>query len=106
VIRFWTSWCGPCRRELPELRALAGAAPARFDVISINAGEDPLRVRLIAESWDIPGGVAADPARLAVDACAVDSVPLALVVDADGLVRYRGTTLPADPGGLLDGPLE
>lgn len=32
VLHFWGSWCGPCRREMPDLQALAESFKANRDV--------------------------------------------------------------------------
>lgn len=32
VLHFWGSWCGPCRKEMPELQQLAGRLADRPDV--------------------------------------------------------------------------
>ncbi len=40
VLHFWGSWCGPCRREMPELQQLHESLEDRGDVVFV-----PLQVR-------------------------------------------------------------
>jgi thiol-disulfide isomerase/thioredoxin len=39
VVNSWASWCPYCRKELPELEALARSFDGRIQVIAINRGE-------------------------------------------------------------------
>lgn len=35
VLHFWGSWCGPCRREMPDLEKLRAAMAGRKDVVFV-----------------------------------------------------------------------
>jgi thiol-disulfide isomerase/thioredoxin len=36
VVSFWTSWCAPCRKELPVLEGLQRAGKGHIQVIAVN----------------------------------------------------------------------
>ena len=105
VVVFWASWCGPCRKEAPEVAEVAREYGTKVSVISVNAGEDDTKARLAAKQWGMTWPVGLDPRRKAQTAYAVDALPLVLVIDGEGLVRYRGNGMPSDIHRLLDGLL-
>ncbi|MGN0388379.1 MAG: TlpA family protein disulfide reductase [Suilimivivens sp.] len=42
MINVWATWCGPCRRELPDIQAAYEKLPANVNIISIcdDAGQE------------------------------------------------------------------
>jgi hypothetical protein len=60
-------------------------------------------VRLTAAEWGLTWPVGLDPKGQVSQRFQVDALPLVLVIDATGRVRFRGNGLPSDPHRLLDG---
>lgn len=103
VLVFWASWCGPCRREAAEVGQLVESYGSTVQVVSINSGEDPTKARLTAEQWGMTWPVGLDPSGQVSRAFEVDAIPLVVILDAAGVVRFRGNGLPSDPHRILDG---
>ena len=105
VLVFWASWCGPCKRELPELTELVEHYGERVVFVSINAGETAPTAARAAAEWGISWPVVTDPdIQIQVD-YRVDAIPTVVIVDADGVIRFRGLGVPDSPMALLDGLL-
>jgi thiol-disulfide isomerase/thioredoxin len=103
VVAFWASWCGPCREEAPALRALAEQYGDRIHLLSINAGEPLAMARAAAAEIGVAGTVVLDVDGALQGAFEVTAIPLLLVIDGSGVIRYRGHALPSDIHRLLDG---
>lgn len=103
LIVFWASWCGPCRREAPLVAALAKSYGDRLGLLAVNAGEDSSTARAAAEALGMTWPVLLDMDGAISRAYHVEALPTLLVLDADGIIRYRGHDLPSDIHRLLDG---
>lgn len=87
VVNYWAEWCGPCRKEVPELNALA-TSRADLAVLGVNydglQGEELLKA---AEQLGIRYSVLSlDPAeRLKLPRS--DALPSTYLIDPQGRVR-------------------
>lgn len=91
VINIWASWCGPCRREVPEYEKVRIAYAGRdVEFIGLTA-EDPLlsagRVKKFAREVRFGFRLGwADPATARYLMNGDTAVPQTLVIDAEGSV--------------------
>ncbi len=86
VLDFWASWCGPCRRGLPHMDALARALGPAVRVVAVNADSEPTAdQRRVQDELKLSLPLAVDGATLAA-ALHVESLPTTVVVDAAGRV--------------------
>ena len=105
VVVFWASWCGPCRKETPEVAALHADYGDRVHVVGVNAGEQATKAKTASTQLGMTWPVVLDPDGAVQRRYQVSAIPLVVVLDAQGLVRYRGHALPTDIHRLLDGLL-
>ena len=103
MLVFWASWCGPCRRETPEVAKIAAGYGERLHVIGVNAGEDAATAARAAASMQITWPVVLDPNGAIQTSYDVTAIPLVVIIDAQGVIRYRGNGLPTDAHRVLDG---
>ncbi|MFV2003212.1 MAG: DsbE family thiol:disulfide interchange protein [Paracoccaceae bacterium] len=90
LVNYWASWCGPCRVEHPNIKALAEEG---VPIYGINYKDDPEKALAFLEELEDPYlGVGTDRAgRTAID-WGVYGLPETFVVDGNGVIvlRYPG----------------
>ena len=90
-LKFWATWCVPCRRQMPHFENAYQSAGADLAVIAINVGmNDPLEdVRRFRDEYGIHMPIVIDDGRLA-KALNLQITPQHVVIGRDGRIRYVG----------------
>lgn len=89
VLGFWTSWCGTCSNYLEQLAKLdATYRPAGLIVAGVSLDDEPAKAvaALKGAAAKFPNGV--DATKQLGRRFAVEDVPLTLLIDRDGIVRF------------------
>lgn len=90
VVNFFATWCGPCKKEHPELMAFqrAQAEAGEANVVSVVFSDDEASVR---EFFDQEGGdwPVVLSAGTTIPEWGVAGVPESFIVDPAGVVRAK-----------------
>jgi len=102
LISFWTSWCGSCRAQLERLAQLdATYASSGLVVVGVSLDDDFGRAAELARAVNARFRNAFDAEKLLGRRFAVQDVPLTLLVDRAGIVRYAHGEPGAGDAALL-----
>ena len=100
LIDFWATWCGPCRRAIPELNEIHRQLGDQVTVIGIS-DEPEARVRAMTTPA-IAYAVAIDPRKRMSAQLEITGIPHVLLIDPAGIVRWEGYPLLTDDPLTLD----
>lgn len=96
LLDFWASWCGPCRKEIPNLKAVYEKfAPKGLEIVSISIDKDAAAWQKALEEERLPWRNFRDETGVA-DAYSVSAIPAIFLVDGSGTIiatGLRGTAL-------------
>jgi len=89
VINFWATWCGPCRQEMPALDELYNKYRlAGLTLLSVNVDESVERAAEMARALKVSYPVLIDERKDVSRSYQVSAMPLTVLVDREGVVRY------------------
>lgn len=90
---FWNTWCTYCIRKTARYRKLQEQFGDKIEIIAINTSwsDSPEKMRLFVERYNTNYSMAFDFDELITDRYQVTAVPTELIVDVNGVIRYRNS---------------
>ena len=90
LLNFWGTWCGPCRREMPELqRAYEEWSPRGFEILAIAYNDTETAMADFRDEFGLTFPMALDASGEINDNYAIQTRPSSYLLDADGMVLAR-----------------
>ncbi|HMO51191.1 MAG TPA: TlpA disulfide reductase family protein [Kiritimatiellia bacterium] len=93
-IDFWATWCGPCRRKIPDLiAAYEQYRGAGFEIVAISLDKDEQALRRYIEEHNLTWPQHFDGKgweNVFARQFDIHGIPDSFLLDRQGVVRYRG----------------
>lgn len=90
LVDFWASWCGPCKREIPNIKAVYEKyAGDDFDVLSIAVWDKPEATVAAAEEHGVTWNQIINAQQIPTDLYGIDGIPHILLIGPDGVILKR-----------------
>lgn len=89
VLNFWASWCGPCRKEAPEISRLSHSLGGRARLVGVDYSDavSGARAFIRRHHWTFP--VVRDASGSTGEAYGLGGLPTTFVLDSDGRIVKR-----------------
>jgi peroxiredoxin len=89
IVNFWATWCGPCRQEMPQLDELyAKYRRAGLVLFGVSLDYQKDRATEMAQTLKVAYPVLFDEQRNVSRSYGVDDLPVTLLIDRQGVVRF------------------
>ena len=98
LVDFWASWCGPCRREMPNLKAVYDKFHGdKFDMLSVAVWDEPENTKKAAEELGINWNQIINAQKIPTDLYQIEGIPTIILFGPDGRIVARGIRGPQIP---------
>ena len=90
LLNFWGTWCGPCRREMPEFqKAYEEWGPRGFEILAIAYNDSESAMADFRDEFGLSFALALDSSGDINDAYAIQTRPSSYLLGKDGVILAR-----------------
>ena len=104
LVVFWATWCPPCRREIPVLKEIFVRYGTKLNMLGVAVNYRQTENDVVAFRTDqgLQYTILWDKENKASDHYCVSGIPTVVVVDPQGVIRYKGNQITDEVTSLLD----
>lgn len=89
MVDFWATWCGPCRKLIPEVNEYQKEFGDDLVVIGLSDEKADV-VKAFAEKTKMDYALGVDPKGRTASKLGIKGIPHVMIVSSDGVVRWQG----------------
>ena len=90
LVDFWASWCGPCRREIPNIKNVYETYHGDlFDIVSVAVWDKPEDSLEAIEEEGLVWNQLIDAGRVPTDLYGIEGIPHLILFGPDGTIVAR-----------------
>lgn len=94
LVDFWASWCGPCKREIPNIKAAYEKYKGdKFDVLSVAVWDKPEDTAAAAAEHGVVWNQIVNAQKIPTDIYGIEGIPHLILFGPDGKIVKRGDGL-------------
>lgn len=95
---FWATWCSNCKAEIPALKSLHNTHGKDIELLAINVtvNDSLKRVHHYQQKHQLNYPLAFDDNRTVSKMYGVMGTPTQVIIDINGVIRYRAAETPDD----------
>ncbi len=104
ILNFWTTWCPPCREEIPSMnRAWQQLRNEDVVMLAVNMGEDEDTIFVFTADYPAEFPVLLDRDGAVIAEWPVKGLPTTYIIAPDGSIAYRAIGARTwDDSGILE----
>ena len=104
LLNFWGTWCGPCRREMPEFQKAYEEWNAQgLEILAIAYNDTEAAMESFRDEFDLSFSLALDESGKINETYGIQTRPSSYLIDGDGVIlaRHFGIMTESQLGELL-----
>ncbi len=109
IVNLWATWCGPCRKEMPQFVAAYDRYQGEgLEIIAVNVQESPSIIQPFVDDFGMDFPVALDKRGAVSDKYRILGLPMTYFIDRQGVIRsvFQGPFLERLQGTQVQGAIE
>ena len=91
LIDFWATWCGPCRKAIPEMNNFSKVFKDELVVIGISSESEVVIKKMATPVIEYYSAI--DSTRSMEKILEIKGIPHVILIDPEGYVRWQGFPL-------------
>lgn len=90
LVDFWASWCGPCKREIPNLKKIYEKYGGKgLEMVSVAVWDDPQESIDTARAYGIQWHQIVNAQKIPTELYGIQGIPHIMLIGPDGVILKR-----------------